>query len=135
MILSKCYCGRIQVEIPRKPRLLTDCNCSLCRKYGALWAYFKKNAITIRPQHEASFIRSVKHGGSLRVFACKKCGCVTHYDWGRRQRPDKVMAVNARIFDLDFLETIPVKKLDGARQWRWKRESAAYPFAEKRRAR
>ena len=27
MLTATCYCGAVRVEVPRKPRRLTDCNC------------------------------------------------------------------------------------------------------------
>ena len=41
MIAGTCHCGIVRVEVPRKPRSLTSCNCSICRRYGTLWAYYK----------------------------------------------------------------------------------------------
>lgn len=128
MLIGKCYCGSIQIEIPRKPSSLTDCNCSVCRKYGALWAYYLKHTIKIKASKKSLFIYTLGNGGPLRICHCKKCGCVTHYDWGKAQRSDKMMAVNARIFDLELLESIPVRKLDGARNWKSIKTAPTYPF-------
>ena len=35
MIEVSCHCGSVKIDIPRKPRTLTDCNCSICR--GSSW--------------------------------------------------------------------------------------------------
>ena len=45
MLRGTCHCGAISVLIPRKPRRLTDCNCSICRRYGTKWAYFKQRDV------------------------------------------------------------------------------------------
>ena len=132
MLIGNCYCGNISVEIPRKPKQFTDCNCSICRKYGALWAYFLKKFLKISTKEKNSLLYSVEsNNGRMRIAYCKFCGCVTHYDWGKKQRLDKMMAVNGRIFDLDLLESIPVKKLDGARHWDYEKGPPAYPFGDK----
>ena len=39
MLIATCHCGAVRLQIPRKPRTLTDCNCSICRRYGTRWAY------------------------------------------------------------------------------------------------
>lgn len=39
MLVATGHRGVICVEVPRKPRQLTNCNCSICRRYGTLWAY------------------------------------------------------------------------------------------------
>lgn len=47
MIAGTCHCGAVRIEIPRRPRTLTDCNCSICRRYGALWAYDKASTVRV----------------------------------------------------------------------------------------
>ena len=39
MLTATCHCGAVGVDVPRRPRRLTSCNCSICRRYGTLWAY------------------------------------------------------------------------------------------------
>ena len=34
MLVASCHCGAVKIQIPRRPRTLTDCNCSICRRYG-----------------------------------------------------------------------------------------------------
>ncbi len=41
MLSATCHCGAVRIHIPRKPRSLTNCNCSICRRYGVLWAYYR----------------------------------------------------------------------------------------------
>jgi hypothetical protein len=48
MLTATCHSGAVRLEIPRKPRQLTSCNCSICRRYGTLWAYYKFHDVTIR---------------------------------------------------------------------------------------
>ena len=40
MIVSSCHCGTVKLEILSAPEEVTDCNCSICRRYGVLWAYY-----------------------------------------------------------------------------------------------
>ena len=40
MIKGSCHCGNVTFSVPRKPEWLTECNCSICRRVGALWAHF-----------------------------------------------------------------------------------------------
>ena len=44
---GKCLCGAVSVTIDRKPDFIHDCNCDLCRKSGASWAYFPNAAAEI----------------------------------------------------------------------------------------
>ena len=47
MLTASCHCGAVQVCVPRKPRSLTNCNCSICRRYGVLWAYYKDSEVQL----------------------------------------------------------------------------------------
>ena len=40
MIEASCECGAVRLEIETPPETVGDCNCSICRRYGALWAYY-----------------------------------------------------------------------------------------------
>ncbi len=39
MIRVACHCGAVRLSVEPAPRWVLDCNCSICRRYGALWAY------------------------------------------------------------------------------------------------
>ena len=41
MVESSCHCGAITLRIDTAPETVTDCNCSICRRYGVLWAYYR----------------------------------------------------------------------------------------------
>jgi len=34
-----CHCGRVTWKLDTPPESVTACNCTLCRRYGVLWAY------------------------------------------------------------------------------------------------
>ena len=36
-----CHCGRVRYEAPSDLAQVVDCNCSICMKRGALWAFVK----------------------------------------------------------------------------------------------
>jgi hypothetical protein len=40
MLTGSCHCGSIKVKVASKPRQLTSCNCSICRRDGTLWGYY-----------------------------------------------------------------------------------------------
>jgi hypothetical protein len=112
MLTGTCHCGAVRVTIPRKPRSATDCNCSICRRYGVLWAYYK--ASTVRVEAKRGATQSYAWGGkALRFVRCATCGCVLC--WQRvRPDPERKMGVNIRNFGLDVLGSVRVQPLDGA---------------------
>jgi hypothetical protein len=34
-----CHCGNVTWTLDTPPESVTACNCTICRRYGALWAY------------------------------------------------------------------------------------------------
>ena len=42
MIRASCHCGAVVMEADSQPRSVTACNCSICRRYAALWAYYTR---------------------------------------------------------------------------------------------
>lgn len=112
MLSAKCHCGAVEVAIPRRPKTITNCNCSICRRYGVLWAYFKASTVKLKadPQALESYSRGRK---GLRFVRCTDCGCVVA--WERVvPAPEWKMGVNARLFEPEQLGAVRIKLLDGA---------------------
>jgi hypothetical protein len=116
MLTTTCHCGAVRIEIPRKPRSLTNCNCSICRRYGTLWAYYK--AADVRVTSEPSATASYSWGDKqLRFVRCASCGCIML--WERLQpTASSRVGVNARNFEPDDLGPVRIQRLDGARTWK-----------------
>ena len=36
---GSCHCGRVTWTLKTPPTSVTACNCTVCRRYGVLWAY------------------------------------------------------------------------------------------------
>ena len=117
MLTATCHCGAVRVEVPRKPRQLTCCNCSICRRYGALWAYYKVDEVDVRAPPKA--LEKYAWGDkSIRFVRCKGCGCVTHWEPERQKTLNRV-GVNARNFEPTIMETVRIRRLDGAETWKY----------------
>lgn len=114
-LTATCHCGAVRVELPRTPRSLTSCNCSICRRYGALWAYFKPSSIRVVAAKGATSSYSWGRK-NIRFVHCKTCGCVTHYE---RNRSTRAIGVNARNVDPAALASARVRRLDGAATWKY----------------
>lgn len=117
MIEGSCHCGAISFVIPRQPEWLTECNCSICRRIGALWAYYERRDVEITALADAA-IAYIQGDQTLAVHTCKTCGC-TPYWLGLDGAPDGRMAVNFRMCDPSFLERVPVRHFDGADTWKF----------------
>ncbi len=96
----------------RRPRRLTDCNCSICRRYGALWAYYSHKTARVLSSRSALAVYTWRNG-TLEFYRCRRCGCVTHHERSRK-RADGTVAVNARLLKPEDLASLPIRKFDGA---------------------
>ena len=38
-IVGACHCGAVTWTFSERPDAATSCNCTVCRRYGVLWAY------------------------------------------------------------------------------------------------
>lgn len=112
MIRTTCHCGAVAITIPRAPATLTQCDCSICRRYGTLWAYYPRDEVTIEaaPGATAAYAWGRK---SLRFVRCRHCGCITHWEPTPAERGPR-MGVNARNFDPLQLGPLRIRRLDGA---------------------
>ena len=117
MLTASCHCGAVRLEVPRKPRRLTSCNCSICRRYGTLWAYYRLRDVKVRAKRGA--LRSYSWGEkSLRFVRCGTCGCITHWEPVQVTKASR-MGVNARNFEPSLLAGVRVRRLDGASTWKF----------------
>jgi hypothetical protein len=115
---ASCHCGTVRLELQTRPRKLTQCNCSLCRRYGALWAYFQRKRVRVIAKRNDLAIYSWL-GKRFEFFRCATCGCVTHYQrTDRRADGSDMGAVNLRnIDDPTIISNVPIRLLDGASSW------------------
>jgi hypothetical protein len=117
MISARCHCGDVRIDMRRKPRSITTCNCSVCRRYGAMWAYFTRKSLDygFAPGAVAPYAWG---NASIEFFHCVRCGCVTHWERARKDGDETRVGVNVRNVDPAAVTSVPVKKLDGARTWK-----------------
>ena len=109
-IEGSCLCGEVRWRHEGVPESATACNCTACRRYGALWAY----------DHEGEGIQvsgaTVAHvrGKGLGFHFCGGCGCVAYWrglvtDAAGRRR----IAVNLRLAEPDAVAKVPIEHFDG----------------------
>lgn len=117
MLRGTCHCGDVRIEIPSRPESVTLCNCSICRRLGALWAYYPVSSVRVigQPEHTDEYIWGDK---TLRTVRCRRCGCVTHWE-PLEVKPDSRLGVNVRNFDPGELEELRIRRFDGAETWKY----------------
>jgi hypothetical protein len=111
MITASCHCGALSLEIDAAPTEITDCNCSIRRRYGVLWAYYPLAQVRSVPP-DAPTGSYMWDDRAIAFHRCKTCGCVSH--WSPVDRRHDRMGVNARLLPPDILARARVRHLDGA---------------------
>jgi hypothetical protein len=110
VIEASCHCGALRMEIAAAPDTVTDCACSICRKKGALWAYYAPKDVRLIPAEGATQI--YMWGDRMIEFhTCKTCGCTTH--WAPVDKAHDRMGVNARLMDPDVVAKAKLRKIAG----------------------
>ena len=86
---GSCHCGVVRIAVPRAPEWVGSCNCSLCRRTGALMAYYRPDEVRVEGGDErsasggcASTVTQTYLTGDrfIRLHHCPTCACHTHWD-------------------------------------------------------
>jgi hypothetical protein len=113
VIQSFCHCGAVKLAVARAPSEVTDCNCTICRRYGTLWAYFSPKDVDVTGATD-SYVWGDK---SIEFHRCSTCGCITH--WAATDKTHDRMGVNCRMMEPEVLSAARVRKLDGFDTWKF----------------
>jgi hypothetical protein len=110
MIEGSCHCGAVRWSFDGVPESATACNCTVCRRYGVLWAYdYENEGIRVSGPTKA-YVR----GKALEFHFCPNCGCVASWralasdENGRRK-----IAVNLRLTEPGPIAALPIDHFDG----------------------
>jgi hypothetical protein len=110
MIEGSCHCGAVQWRFDGEPESATACNCTLCRRYGVLWAY-GHDGVDV---HVTGPTRAYQPGSAIDFNFCESCGCVVAW---RGRAPEKDgrtrSAVNLRLAEPGDVAEIVLEHFDG----------------------
>lgn len=114
MLTGTCHCGACSWTLEGDPGRATACNCTLCRRYGALWAYDYEGGRIRLTGPTAAYTRPGKADPALAIHFCVRCGCVQAWR-GQRLEPDgrRRLAVNLRLADPGAVADVPIDHFDG----------------------
>lgn len=111
MIEASCHCGAVRFTVEATPADVNDCNCSICRRYGTLWAYYPPPQVRFAAENGPTDVH-IWGDRMIEFHRCRTCGCVTH--WAPVDRTYQRMGVNARLMPPEVLAAIPVVHGGGA---------------------
>ena len=119
MIEASCHCGAVTLTAPAKPSEVTECNCSICRRTGAVLAYYSPKDVRV------SGATDIYMWGDrmIEFHRCKVCGVFTH--WTAVDKSYDRMGVNVRLMAPELLTDLRIPKFDGADTWRSSANAAA----------
>jgi len=110
MIQGSCHCGAVAWTFQGMPDGATACNCTVCRRYGALWAYdYEDEGIAV-----SGPTRAYVRGQVIEFHFCPSCACVAYWrarsmgEDGRRR-----IAVNLRLSEPGPIAQVPIDHFDG----------------------
>ena len=115
---GSCHCGAVTLEVDQPPAEVTECNCSLCRRLGALFAYYPPEQFRILTGADA-LTGYVQGDRTLSTHHCTICGCTTHWEQlpGSEAFPGGAqprVGVNARLLEGFDRDGVSIRKVDGA---------------------
>jgi len=114
MLTGTCHCGACHWTLEGDPGPVTACNCTLCRRYGALWAYDYENERIRVFGPTSSFVRRDEPDPSLEILFCPTCAGVLCWrglklrEGGRRR-----IAVNVRLAEPGAVAHLAIDHFDG----------------------
>ena len=109
MVQGSCHCGAVQWRCQAIPDSAEACNCTICRRYGVLWAYgFEGEGISVSGATQSYIPRRTE------FHFCFACGCVAY--WREREPGPKGrrrIAVNLRLAEPEAVAQIPIHRVVG----------------------
>ena len=115
MLALSCLCGKVRIELEKQPDHINECNCSLCAKSGARWAYFHPSEVSVEGA-TAGYSREDKSDPAADVRFCTKCGSTTHFtltEGAAAKFGNTLIGVNMRLANERDLAGIELRYPDG----------------------
>ena len=113
MLTGSCHCGACTWTLEGDPGPVTACNCTLCRRYGALWAYDYEDERIRLAGPTAAYARR-RDDPALEIRFCPTCAGVLAWR-GLRLEPDgrRRVAVNVRLAEPGAVAALSIDHFDG----------------------
>lgn len=122
MFDTACHCGKVKLKARQVPDSVTCCNCSICHRLGALWAYYNADEVIVTTTDGPP--DSYAWGEKTIVYhRCGDCGCTTHYT-ATDSDGVPMIAVNCRMATIEQMKAVPVRQFDGLDSWQYLDEQA-----------
>lgn len=109
---GSCHCKNVTWQYQSMPEHITACNCTVCSRYGVLWAYgYLDDTITVQGKTQ----RYQRGDKEISFHFCTQCGCVAYWQANQVRGNGKLrIAVNMRLIDQpETIENTPIRHFEG----------------------
>jgi hypothetical protein len=122
MYSGSCHCGRVRFEVDAQIDHVRSCDCSICKRRGALTFRVPKESVRLlTPWEELTLYQWGTR--TAQDFFCPVCGILPFRrpsDPTKQERAEGVRsfdgwAVNVRCLEGIDVDSLPVKKIEGSR--------------------
>ena len=109
---GRCHCGKLRYTVDEEPPTKAmECNCSICRRQGALHHFTTPDKFRREASDEDIQVYMFnKH--IIRHSFCKTCGCAPFAEGQGPKGP--MVEINLRCADGIDLDALEITKFDGA---------------------
>ena len=108
---GSCHCGRVVFEVEGELTQVTDCNCSICSRKGALLWFVPRDKLRLLSAEDR--LATYKFG--QRTIAhrfCPECG-IHPFGEGTDPSGNRIAAINVRCLEGVELSALSVSHFDG----------------------
>src|SRR5699024_8193196 len=95
---GSCHCGGIAFKLDAPLGKVHDCNCSMCRRRGALLGFFPRDAFTLTTPEAAMGTYRFNQEAIAHRF-CRTCGIAPFSEGVDPSSGARIVAVNVRCLD------------------------------------
>jgi hypothetical protein len=108
---GSCHCGQVRFEVEANLDHVRVCDCSICRKRGALLHRVDEDQFRLLTPLEDLALYQF-HTRTARDYFCPTCGILS---FRRPRTAPEQWSINVRCLEGVDLDAIPVKRVYGSR--------------------
>ncbi len=108
---GSCHCGAVAYEVEADTASAITCNCSICSRLGAVWAFTSKEKFKLtRGEGKQGNYQFHKH--VLHHHFCPQCG-IESYAEGKGKDGSAMVGINLRCCEGIDVNKLSPKQVDG----------------------
>ena len=106
-----CHCGQVRYDVTADLSQVVACNCSICMKRGALWAFVKAPQFKLHQGEDA--LTDYQFGKkNIHHLFCKSCG-IGSFSRGLAPSGEETFAINISCLDDVDVSKLKLTPFDG----------------------